>query len=109
MITNEQLAIQFKAFRTITKQFNVPQVHLIVLIFIGNRTLSKFYLTERGFHYKLDYVLNAGYIEQVRGKGKRFRVSAKGRDILNQYYDLVAKLSEVKRSKQAIKSSIDLI
>jgi len=109
MINNEQQAIQFKAFRTITKQFNVPQVHLIVLVFIGKRTLSKFYLSERGFHYKLDYVLSNGYIEQVQGKGKRFRVTDKGKDVLNQYYSLVAKLSEVKPTKQATKRLIDSI
>ena len=54
-------------------------------------------------------MLHRGYIEQVQGKGKRFRVSDKGRDVLNQYYQLVDKLSEVKRSKQAVKSTIDLI
>lgn len=54
-------------------------------------------------------MLYRGYIERLEGKGKRFRVSDKGHDVLNQYYELVAKLSEVKRSKQAIKSTIDLI
>ena len=54
-------------------------------------------------------MLHRGYIEQVQGKGKRFRVSEKGRDILNQYYQLVDKLSEVKSTKQATKRLIDSI
>ena len=109
MNTAEQIAINLKAFRLINKRYNVAQVDLITIVFIGNRTVTNGYLTARKFHYKLSHIVNRGYIEQVQGKGKRFRVSIKGRDVLNQYYQLVDKLSEVKRSKQAIKSSIDLI
>ena len=54
-------------------------------------------------------MLHRGYIEQVQGKGKRFRVTDKGKDILNQYYLLVSKLSEVKPAKQATKRLIDSI
>ena len=54
-------------------------------------------------------MLHRGYIEQVQGKGKRFRVTDKGRDVLNQYYQLVDKLSEVKPTKQATKRLIDSI
>lgn len=109
MNTAEQIAINLKAFRLINKRYNVAQVDLITIVFIGNRTLTNGYLTAHKFHYKLSHIINRGYIEQVQGKGKRFRVSDKGRDVLNQYYQLVDKLSEVKRSKQAIKSTINLI
>ena len=54
-------------------------------------------------------MLHRGYIEQVQGKGKRFRVTDKGKDVLNQYYSLVSKLSEVKPTKQATKRLIDSI
>jgi len=54
-------------------------------------------------------MLHRGYIEQVQGRGKRFRVTDKGRDVLNQYYLLVSKLSEVKPTKQATKRLIDSI
>ena len=54
-------------------------------------------------------MLHRGYIEQVQGKGKRFRVTDKGKDVLNQYYQLVTKLSEVKPAKQATKRLIDSI
>lgn len=54
-------------------------------------------------------MLHRGYIEQVQGKGKRYRVSDKGKDVLNQYYLLVSKLSEVKPTKQATNRLIDSI
>ena len=109
MSTAEQLAVNLKAFRLINKRYNVAQVDLITIIFIGNRTVTNGYLAARKFHYKLSHIINRGYIEQVHGKGKRFRVSDKGKDVLNQYYSLVAKLSEVGPTKQATNRLIDSI
>ena len=109
MNTAEQLAVNLKAFRLINKRYNVAQVDLITIVFIGNRTVTNGYLAARKFHCKLSHIINRGYIEQVQGRGKRFRVTDKGKDILNQYYLLVSKLSEVKPTKQATKRLIDSI
>ena len=109
MNTAEQLAVNLKAFRLINKRYNVAQVDLITIVFIGNRTVTNGYLTARKFHYKLSHIINRGYIDQVQGKGKQFRVTDKGKDILNQYYLLVSKLSEVKPTKQSTKRLFDSI
>jgi len=109
MINHKLLASHIKAFRLICSQYNIPQVDMTMCIFIGLETVTYYHIIRHNFTIKFSSMLHRGYIEQVQGKGKRFRVSDKGRDVLNQYYDLVAKLSEVKRSKQAIKSTINLI
>jgi hypothetical protein len=109
MINHKQLSVYIKAFRLICVKCDIPQVDLTMCIFIGNETVNYSHIVKHNFTIKFSSMLYRGYIERLEGKGKRFRVSDKGRDVLNQYYQLVDKLSEVKLSKQAIKSTIDLI
>lgn len=109
MINHKLLASHIKAFRLICSQYNVPQVDMTICIFIGLETVTYYHIIRHNFTIKFSSMLHRGYIEQVQGKGKRFRVSDKGKDVLNQYYLLVSKLSEVKPTKQATKRLIDSI
>jgi len=109
MQTNKQLAIQIKAFRETVIKHGICQIDLYMCIYIGFTTIPHSDLAKHSLDRKLGAILQRGYIEQVQGKGKRFRVSDKGKDVLNQYYSLVAKLSEVKPTKQATHRLIDSI
>ena len=105
----KQIAIYIKAFRTISRQFDIIQTDLALLLFVSYRTLTRGYMSRQGFHNRLKHVMFRGYIVQCEGKGVRLKASDKGIDVLNQYYQLVDKLSEVKPTKQATKRLIDSI
>ena len=109
MQTNKQLAIQIKAFRETVIKHGICQIDLYMCIYIGFTTVPHSDLAKHSMDRKLGAILQRGYIIKLDGKRRQYRVSTKGRDILTQYYSLVAKLSEVKPTKQATKRLIDSI
>lgn len=81
--------LTIKAFRKVLKAHNICQLDFTLLIYIG-RTISTYNeLSSVGMITGITGIVKRGYIERVNGYNRKFKASAKGLYLLDEYYTIL--------------------